>query len=439
MKDYWSKENIVETGAGIASCVKLLNKMFVFGAFDNFVYALNPDTGNIVWKFKTNGPVYSTPAVYKNRIYAGSCDGFLYCLDSSGNLSWKFDAHGRIMNTSVICANGKVFFGTDNGIFFTLDLDGRLLWKYQTGGAIRTTPAIINDKIIFGSHDHNLYCLNENGYKEWRFITGGNLWTCPLIISPDNKLLWSINNQHIAKSEEFLIYFGCFDGGLYCLDQTGNFVWKFHTNGPNTSGPEFQDGIIYFGSSDGYFYSVEQDTKKLNWKYKTHGRIGHSSPLVLKDDIFICDFLVDETTRSGDLLCLDKNGNMQWAFKTNDTIVSTPVVHNGVIFFGSWDGFLYAISLDKKELLWKFRTLYEKINFDSLRAVKHMETEEERSKSLLTTWTSEMPRQKQIQSPYEAQNVSYNKNVTLYGSSQDAAKFSYAADYRQKKKSAYEN
>ncbi len=77
---YWSQENVMGTGAGIASCVKILDNMLVFGAFDNFVYALNPDDGKIVWKYHTNGPVYSTPAVYKNHVYAGSCDGFLYCL-----------------------------------------------------------------------------------------------------------------------------------------------------------------------------------------------------------------------------------------------------------------------------------------------------------------------------------------------------------------------
>jgi len=428
---YWSQENIIGTGAGIGSSVKIVdNNTLVFGAFDNFIYALNSENGKISWKFKTNGPVYSTPAVDKNRIYAGSCDGFLYCIDHSGNFLWKFDSHGRIMNTSIICANGKILFGNDNGTFFALDQDGHLLWKFQAGDAIRTTPAVVNDKIIFGSHDRKMYCLNDRGQMKWKFETGGAMWTCPAITNPDGKLLWSINSQNIKQSDDFLVYFGCFDGGLYCIDQSGNFKWKFHTNGPNTSEPVFEDGRIYIGSSDGYLYAIDRLNRNLYWKYKTIGRIGHSSPVITKENIFICDFVIDETSTGGNLHCLNKDGELDWRFSTANAIVSTPLIHKNTVFFGSYDGFLYAISLKRRELLWKFRTLFEKINFDALTSVKHMELEEERSKNILTTWTPEISKQKP--DGYEKQTLGYTANITMYGSSSGIEKFSYTDNRRKK-------
>ena len=44
---------------------------------------------------------------------------------------------------------------------------------------------------------------------------------------------------------------------------------------------------------------------------------------------------------------------LQWSFKTEDAIKSSPVVCYNQIFIGSNDGFLYSLSLDGK-LIWKF-------------------------------------------------------------------------------------
>ena len=355
-------------------------------------------------------------------------------MDSSGNLIWKFDSGGSIYNTSIICSNEKVLFGNDNGLFFAIGLDGKLLWKFKAGDAIRTTPALINNKIIFGSHDHNMYCLDYEGRLQWKFITGGIMWTCPCIISSDGELLWSIGYQDVKSSDKFVIYFGCFDGGLYCLDENGKFVWKYHTNGITSSGPEFSDGVIYFGSSDGYLYAVNHSARNLRWKCKTTSRIGHSSPLIAGDSIFVGDFNVDETSTSGSLYCINRNGSLKWKFSTGNAIVSTPLIHKGILFFGSCDGFLYAISLKKEELLWKFRTLYEKVNFDQLKSIKHTEIGEERLRNILSTWAPETSLETAKNRDYESQKTDYNKNVTLYGSSKDAEKFSYGQDYRNKRK-----
>ena len=73
-------------------------------------------TGEILWKFKSNGVVYSTPAVYKDIVYAGSCDGFVYALNLDGGLEWKFNTFSRIMNTSLVAVNDAVFFGTITAI-----------------------------------------------------------------------------------------------------------------------------------------------------------------------------------------------------------------------------------------------------------------------------------------------------------------------------------
>ena len=65
-------------------------RMFVGSAVDGSVSAFDTDSGTALWKFHTNGPVRLAPAAGDGRVYVGSDDGFLYCLDAAtGELCWK--------------------------------------------------------------------------------------------------------------------------------------------------------------------------------------------------------------------------------------------------------------------------------------------------------------------------------------------------------------
>jgi outer membrane protein assembly factor BamB len=53
--------------------------------------ALEAATGERRWQFTANGPVRFAPAVWRNRAYVASDDGYLYCLDvATGREVWKF-------------------------------------------------------------------------------------------------------------------------------------------------------------------------------------------------------------------------------------------------------------------------------------------------------------------------------------------------------------
>lgn len=441
-EEYWSKENIMGIGTGISSSPVLAGNKIIFGAHDTYIYALDSDSGKIEWKFKTNGCIYSTPYVHKDTVYAGSQDGFLYAIGLDGKLKWKFQANGRVVGSSPVVINDKIIFGTDEGFLFAVDIEGKLLWKFLTGSAIRTTVSAVNDKIIFGSHDHYLYCIDENGSKIWKFFTGGPMWTCPCIVDRDGNLLWSVNKKSPEISENFMVYFGSFDGNLYCLDENGNFIWKFHTGNINASGPEFYDGIVYFGSSDRHLYAIDYKSGVLKWKFRTTGAIGHSSPVIYKENIFICDFIFGEDAEGGSIYCLNMNGEILWSFRTDNAIVSTPLIHNDMLFVGSWDGYMYAISLKKQELVWKFRTLFDRLNFDIEESLKHIEEQEEQAKRIFGVWKPETttPSIQTQKSKYGTLNVGYNE-ITSGGVS-DRERFSYSPTNlyetkRQKDKSGY--
>ncbi|MCP4640774.1 MAG: PQQ-binding-like beta-propeller repeat protein, partial [bacterium] len=66
-------------------------RLFVGSPNDGSVTAYHTETGEEQWRFYTEGPVRIAPAAWKDRVFVGSDDGHLYCLDAAtGALQWRF-------------------------------------------------------------------------------------------------------------------------------------------------------------------------------------------------------------------------------------------------------------------------------------------------------------------------------------------------------------
>jgi len=136
--------------------VVIADKNAYFGScVTNKVYSIDAAKGKVRWTFFTEGPVRFAPAVYDGRVYVGSDDGYVYCLDSKdGSLVWKYRAgpsdekvigNGRMISlwpvrTGVLVDNGIVYFTA--GVFPYEGLyicalraeDGSVVWRNDTIG-----------------------------------------------------------------------------------------------------------------------------------------------------------------------------------------------------------------------------------------------------------------------------------------------------------------
>jgi outer membrane protein assembly factor BamB len=52
--------------------------MIIFGASDGVIYALDSQTGQLLWSYQTGRAVVSAPAACDDRVFIGSMDGHLY-------------------------------------------------------------------------------------------------------------------------------------------------------------------------------------------------------------------------------------------------------------------------------------------------------------------------------------------------------------------------
>ena len=62
-----------------------------------------PETCNVLWNYTTGGYVESSPAVVDGRVYIGSWDGKVYCLDAeTGELIWNYKTGDLIWSSPTI-------------------------------------------------------------------------------------------------------------------------------------------------------------------------------------------------------------------------------------------------------------------------------------------------------------------------------------------------
>lgn len=130
-------------------------KVFFGSSVTDEVYAINADTGQLVWRFYTEGPVRFAPSVADDRVYVGSDDGHLYCLDArNGSLLWKYRpgptaekvlGNGRMISlwpvrTGVLVEDGVVYgtagvFPYEGLYLYALDAqNGDVIWRNDTIG-----------------------------------------------------------------------------------------------------------------------------------------------------------------------------------------------------------------------------------------------------------------------------------------------------------------
>src|SRR5688572_11348020 len=71
-----------------------------------------PTLQSVVWKFRTEGRVISSPLVVGATLYVGSTDGGLYAIDRmTGVQRWRFATEGAV-NSSPALAEGIVVVGS---------------------------------------------------------------------------------------------------------------------------------------------------------------------------------------------------------------------------------------------------------------------------------------------------------------------------------------
>ena len=85
------------------------------------------------------------------------------------------------------------------------------------------------------------------------------------------------------------------------------------------------------------------------WKFQTSEAIA-SSPAILDGVVYFGSW-------DGHLYAVNANtGQEKWNFKTGGIVLSSVATLHGTVYFGSWDGHLYAVDANTGQEKWNFKT-----------------------------------------------------------------------------------
>lgn len=382
------------THGKVYSSPAVANGMAFIGSTDHNLYAVDLATGAEKWKFTTESRVTSSPAVSEGVVYFGSMDANFYAVDAStGKLKWKFKMDGEhrytathlhgampeaeampdpfdFYSSSPAVSGGLVYFGSGDGNVYAVETaTGKLKWKFKTGDVVHASPAVVNGVVYIGSWDSYLYALDAaTGTQKWRFKTG-----------EDPNIHNQVGLQSSPAVVDGVVYVGCRDSNLYAVDAaTGEKKWAFNNKGSWVIGsPAVHNGRVYFATSDSAMFHVleaktgaEVYSIAFNW-------LMFSSPAIAGNTLYIGNhegkliaidlttqkptwtFQTDASKENGPRYTLP-NGRPNYNAAFSDfyyddmvigvdkmlsvgAILSSPVVVDKAVYFGSTDGNLYAL------------------------------------------------------------------------------------------------
>jgi outer membrane protein assembly factor BamB len=282
------------------------------------------------WKFQTGGLIRSSPVVFGHVAYFGSDDGSVYAVDAVvGTQRWAFQTGAAVQSVPDV-ANGVVYVGSEDGSVYALDArTGKELWSYATGGGVDSSPLVTGGIVYVGSDDGILYALNaSDGTIVWTFRTGGRITSAPGSLGAN-------------------VYVSSWDFNVYELDAaTGRLVHTYGTTDAVETSPALANcnGIdwLIFGSHDHNVYAYNTKDFTLEWTYVTAGDVYSSVAISCseKDGIVLIG-THNWNMESHNLL----NGSLNWLYGGPQclSIVSSPAVADGVVYYGCRSGWVYAL------------------------------------------------------------------------------------------------
>ena len=154
-------------------------------------YALNINTGELLWSKNNSAAFNSQVKVYRNMFFAIDFENILRCYSiKDGTELWKIKTETTFINSpkklSLVIVDNKVYFNNSIGDISAVDIDsGNLIWQIPTQSSeiyedtffLQTSDLIANNNsILFSNNKNEFFSLDVNtGILNWKQKINSNL------------------------------------------------------------------------------------------------------------------------------------------------------------------------------------------------------------------------------------------------------------------------
>jgi outer membrane protein assembly factor BamB len=155
----------------------------IFGAWDQHLYALNKNTGALLWKWSNGStvvnysPAACIPVIKNDVVYIVAPDRYLSAIDlSSGKTLWRTN-QSAVRESIGISNDGQLVYGKtmqDTLVAYFANPEKPLVaWKLFAGYGYEHAPSMLMEKdgiIFFGTRNGVVYAIDAaNQKKRWAY------------------------------------------------------------------------------------------------------------------------------------------------------------------------------------------------------------------------------------------------------------------------------
>jgi outer membrane protein assembly factor BamB len=251
---------------------------------------------------------------------------FLYALNASnGTTEWSVNLGGSAWY-GTLAYDGRRVFAVNSDAFLTAFVasTGQILWSHQFGSSVSAPPTAYDGVVYISTRDGTVYAVSEaDGALRWAGLVLNGDESSPAVDNTGVYVSYAAQQDYRFSLGGQLIWHdaGCCSGG-------GGSTPVLHGNYVYVRGQVPDTPLILAktsGTAVGTFASV-------------------SAPAFDSTNMY--------TLQGANLVAVSPSGSPnRWTF-TNGSLVTAPVVNNGVVYTGSSNGQVYGVSASSGAKVW---------------------------------------------------------------------------------------
>lgn len=304
------------------------------------VYALERETGELVWNQRLELPVSGGVGVGSGRVVVTGFDGQVVALSAlDGAEVWR----GRLTSEAVApaqLASGLALIQTIDGRLSALDSEtGELRWSYSAQEPALTlrgtsTPLLVNDVVYAGFSSGKVVAIALH--------TGEVIWETRVASSQGRtelERMVDIDGSMIFANG--WIYAGSYQGRVSAIATSdGRSVWSEVLSSYRSLAQNAQ--LLYAVSDEGAVIAFDKRTGVEQWRQPALYYRQPSAPVVIDGVVVVGDY-------EGYIHFIDPvDGHFVGRYLLgSSSVVSAPLSRNGVLYTMSNNGRLSALMLQK--------------------------------------------------------------------------------------------
>ena len=283
----WGDETLPDPWGWYRSAPLFKDGKIYFGS-DDGLYAVSASDGTQIWH-AAMGPVTTDPASYKNSVIVGSWDNKLYSVNAdTGEIDWELEAQvprGAAskwigyygFNLNPVVYKDAVFVGARGTYFYALKAEtGEEAWSVKVGTSwVGSAAVVTEDSVYFGLSDGKAVLgYNRKGGEQNAFLQTESLVFAQPELHGAQLIIGSLGGQLFrldtasgqgeqikALTDKTGSYQGFFDPKIQPKDlsphqATGWSINKFLTELNAILSLTVHEGVVYLGTASGKLYAV---------------------------------------------------------------------------------------------------------------------------------------------------------------------------------------